>query len=412
MHPRILAALLIFLTTMTFHPHSVHAQQEVVRSWVDYDFGKQITFNTEIKSSAPIKTAILFFQAHGDTHTSVGLGSVEKIKDDLYRLSYTHPLEDYRLRSFSRVDYRWEIATDENEKQQLATNSFDYIDNRYRWNSLEEKPFKVYWFDETGDVEFAQAVIDAAQAGYKKADDLLPLTKPNNSLDIYVYPDSESMQEVLHTNTEDWVAGHADADLGVIVVTLPPGPDQKLLIDQRVPHELMHVLLFQFTDPGYANLPTWLNEGLASQVELYPNSDYPILLEEAVKRQTLIPMVSLCQTFPRDASNALLSYAQAASFTKYLYNTYGTTGLVDLVKAYANGLDCQRGAQHALGLNLTQLERGWRSDVLAIDVVQSAVNNLLPWVILLLAVLAVPAFIAIRHLRYRPNPRPAEQRNS
>jgi hypothetical protein len=27
---------------------------------------------------------------------------------------------------------------------------------------IGEKPFKVYWFDETGDVEFAQSVIDAA----------------------------------------------------------------------------------------------------------------------------------------------------------------------------------------------------------------------------------------------------------
>jgi hypothetical protein len=176
MRPRVLTALLVLFTAIAFLAQPVYAQQEVVRSWVEYDFGEQITFNTEIKSSSPIKTAIIFFQAHSDTHTSVGLGSVEKIKDDLYRLSYTHPLEDYRLRSFSRVDYHWEVATDDDEKQLLAKNSFNYVDNRYRWNSLEEKPFKVYWFDETGDVEFAQSVIDAAEFGYKKADDLLPVT--------------------------------------------------------------------------------------------------------------------------------------------------------------------------------------------------------------------------------------------
>jgi hypothetical protein len=403
---------MVLLTAIAFLAQPVYAQQEVVRSWVEYDFGEQITFNTEIKSSSPIRTAIIFFQAHGDTHTGVGLGSVKHIKDDIYQLSYTHPLKDYRLRSFSRVDYRWEVNTAAEENQQLAKNSFDYVDNRYRWNSLEVKPFKVYWFDETGDVGFAQSVIDAAESGYNKANNLLPVTIPNDSLDIYVYPDSESMQEVLQQNSEDWVAGHADADLGVIVVTLPPGPDQKLLIDQRIPHELMHILLYQFTDPGYSNLPTWLSEGLASQVELYPNSDYPILLEDAIKRQALIPIASLCQTFPRDASSALLSYAQAASFTKYLHNTYGTTGLVDLVKAYANGLDCQRGAQQALGLSLTQLERGWRSDVLAIDTVQAAINNLLPWVILLVAVLTAPVIIALRHLRYRTGPQHAERRNA
>ncbi|OGO37653.1 MAG: hypothetical protein A2W35_08510 [Chloroflexi bacterium RBG_16_57_11] len=412
MHSRILAAWLIFTSAVTFMSQPTYAQQKVVRSWVEYKFGEQITFNTEIKSPSPIETAVIFFQALNDTHTNVGLGRVEHIEDDLYRLSYTHPLKDYRLRSFTRVDYHWELTNSEEDKQQLAINSFDYVDNRYRWNSLEEKPFKVYWFDETGNVKFAQSVIDAAQAGYKNADDLLPVTIPNDSLDIYVYPDSESMHEVLQQNNQDWVAGHADADLGVIVVTLPPGPDQKLLIDQRIPHELMHILVYQYTDPGYKNLPTWLNEGLASQVELYPNSDYPVLLEDAVKREALIPMISLCQTFPRDASRALLSYAQAASFTKYLYSTFGTTGLVDLVRAYANGLDCQRGAQQALGQSLTQLERGWRSDVLSIDTVQAAINNLLPWVILLLAVLAVPVVIAVRHLRDRPNTAPAEQRNT
>jgi hypothetical protein len=123
MHPRVLAALLVLLSTIAFIAQPVDAQQEVVRSWVEYDFGEQITFNTEIRSSSPIITAIIFFQAHSDTHTSVGLGRVENIKDDLYQLSYTHPLEDYRLRSFSRVDYRWEVSTADEEKQQLAENS-------------------------------------------------------------------------------------------------------------------------------------------------------------------------------------------------------------------------------------------------------------------------------------------------
>ena len=410
--PRRFCAALLFVLAITISlPQPTCAQREMFKTWVEYDFGNQITFYTQIKSTSPIETAIVFFQAHNDTHTSIGLATVEKTGDDFYKLSYTHKIEDYHLRAFSRVDYRWEVNSAKEGKQRFPEESFEYIDNRYSWNSLEEKPFKVHWYEETGDVQFAQWVIDAAQAGYKQADDLLPLTLPNNSLEIYVYPDSESMKTVLQPSSENWVAGHADADLGVIVVILPPGPDQKLLIDQRIPHELMHILLYQYTDPGYANLPTWLNEGLASQVELYPNSDYPILLEEAVKREALIPMVNLCQTFPREASNALLSYAEAASFTKYLHRTYGTTGLVDLVKAYANGLDCERGAEQALGKNLTQLERAWRNDVLAEDTAQAAINNLLPWLILLAAVLAAPMAIAVRRLRFLPGRRPAKQRS-
>jgi len=412
MRCRIRTAFLVLLAIAALHAQPVLAQVEEVKSWVEYEFNDQITFYTRFKSTSDIETAIVFFQAHSDTHTGVGLGTVKKLEDDLYEVSYTHNLEDYRLRAFSQVGYHWEITTAEEGKQQLAPKTFEYIDNRYSWNSLEEEPFKVYWFDATGNVEFAQSVIDAAQAGYHAIEDLLPVTIPNNLLAIYVYPDSESMQEALQPSSENWVAGHADADLGVIVATLPPGPDQKLLTDQRIPHELMHVLLYQYTEPGYANLPTWLSEGLASLVEQYPNSDYPILLEDAVKREALISMVNICDTFPRDASSALLSYAEAASFTKYIHSTYGTTGLVDLVKAYANGLDCERGAEQALDKSLSQLERGWRSDVLAIDTAQAAFNNLLPWLIILAAVLAPPLFIALRRLRARPDRSPADQRTN
>jgi len=155
---------------------------------------------------------------------------------------------------------------------------------------------------------------------------LLLLPVPSG-LDIYIYADSRTLQSALSPNSESWVAGHAEPDLGVIVVALPPGPDQRLLIQQRIPHELMHVLLYQSTDPGYANLPIWLSEGLASLVELYPNSDYQVLLENAVEKDSLIPMAALCPSFPRQASSALLSYAQAASFTRFLHNSYGTNRL-------------------------------------------------------------------------------------
>jgi hypothetical protein len=410
MRCRICLASLLLLAMVALPARPAMAQVDEVKSWVEYQFNDQITFYTRFYSPSKIETAIVFFQAHNDTHTGVGLGTVKKLAGDLYDVSYTHKLEDYRLRAFSQVDYRWEITTATDGKQQLAPKTFDYIDNRYGWNSLEEEPFRVYWFDATGNIQFAASVIDAAQAGYHAIENLLPVTIPNNSLAIYVYPDAESMQQALKPSSENWVAGHADADLGVIVATLPPGPDQKLLTDQRIPHELMHVLLYQYTEPGYANLPTWLTEGLASLVEQYPNSDYPILLEDAVKRNALISMGNLCDTFPRDASSALLSYAQAASFTKYLHSTYGATGLVDLLKSYANGLDCQRGAEKALGKSLSQLERGWRSDVLAIDTTQAAFNNLLPWLIILAAVLAVPLIIALRRLRVRPDRKPADQR--
>jgi hypothetical protein len=172
-------------------------------------------------------------------------------------------------------------------------------------------------------------------------------------------------------------------------------------MDQRIPHELLHILLFQTTGAGFYNLPTWLSEGLASNAELYPNPDYHLLLDNAVENDTLLPISLLCETFPRDASNAILSYAQSASFTSYLYRTYGKSGLQDLVGAYANGLDCENGAQVAVGKSLSELDRNWQSEELSTNVVLSTMNNILPWLILLLTVLAVPVGIAISRARQK-----------
>ena len=217
------------------------------------------------------------------------------------------------------------------------------------------------------------------------------------------------MQTALNPASAAWVAGHANPELGVMVVALPEGPDQVLLIEQRIPHELMHIALYRKTVTGYANLPIWLSEGLASQVELYPNSDYRIMLEFAALNDSLLPMSNLCRSFPREASNALLAYAQADSFTRYLYRTYGTTGLNKLVTNYANGLDCDNGAKAALGKDLSQLERAWLSELTNENLALTTFTNLLPWLIFLLFALGAPLGLALYFWRSNRSQRQAVQ---
>jgi hypothetical protein len=270
---------------------------------------------------------------------------------------------------------------------------FEYADNRFEWQSRQEGPFQVHWVE--GDTAFAQSVLDVAQEGMTRLQNLLVMPAPA-LIEIYIYSDAQVMKEALRPSSEAWVAGHADPDLGVVLVALPPGPDQRLLIERRIPHELAHVALYQAARLGYQNLPVWLNEGIASLAELYPNPDYRIVLEDALERNSLLSMDSLCQTFPRDVSNALLAYAQAASFTGYLRDTYGISGLQKLVETYANGLDCERGAKVALGMDLTQLERQWQRDALAQNVSLTVFIKLLPWLVLVVAVLAVPLALLFR----------------
>jgi hypothetical protein len=207
---------------------------------------------------------------------------------------------------------------------------------------------------------------------------------------FYIYASAAEMQDTLLIGDQaaDQIAGHANSILGVIVVSIPPGPSQTLEIKRQIPHELSHVLLFRKLGNGYANLPQWLNEGLASTAELFPNPDYPILLDRAYDREVLLPIAQLCDRFPSDAANFQLAYAQAASFTWYLQGMYGNETMEALLAAYADGLDCQHGVSKIFDVTLTQLERDWRQNEFQENPFLAVLSESAPWLVLLAAILA------------------------
>jgi hypothetical protein len=396
--------LLALALTALLIPVPVHAQEEFKEQPVEYTFNEEITFRSIVHSDVPVENAVIFFEGEHDNHTAVELAAVKEMTDHEFEIKYVYSLEQYRFRAFSKIKYRFEIQLKNGASSKSPDFSFFYADNRFDWDALQEGNFIVHWYQ--GDFAFAQSVLDVAQEGMARIAMLLSMPNPS-VLDIYIYPDPKVMQDALPATSEDWVAGHAEPDLQTAIVTLPPGPDQLLVMRGRIPHELMHIILYQITDQGYRNLPVWFNEGLASIAELYQNPDYQILLDNAVEKDSLLPMASLCKTFPRDASSALLSYAQSESFTQYLYDTYGASGIEKLISDYSSGIDCDNGARSALGVDLAQLERRWWRDSLSKNVVFTVLNQFLPWLILLGAILIAPLIFTIRSLQRRLNKVPA-----
>jgi hypothetical protein len=135
---------------------------------------------------------------------------------------------------------------------------------------------------------------------------------------------------------------------------------------------------------------------MATLAELYPNADYDRTLKDAAAQNTLIPLKDLCASFPADRGQAFLAYAEAQSFTDYLYRTYGSgsAGLLSLITSYASGVDCERGPERALGVSLSSLEMDWRSSVLGQNTFLPALQNISPYLALLCLILTVP-FIGI-----------------
>lgn len=253
----------------------------------------------------------------------------------------------------------------------------------------------MHWYQ--GDESFGRAALNAAQEGLQSVGEFVPLDV-GQPIDIFIYASGDDLRAAVGPG-EDWVAGHADPARGVIMLAIEPGASQGILMDQRIPHELMHVMLYRNLGPGYRNLPAWLREGMAVLAENYPNSDQDRVLAEAAAANGLIPLKDLCASFPAGVGEAFLAYAQSRSFVNYLQAHHGSTGILNLARIYADGVDCATGPERAFGASLSSLELDWRRSVLGQNAFGTAFQNMLPYLFLLCLVLLVPLLGGLSMLR-------------
>ena len=352
-------------------------------------FGEQITFNATIKASIPIQSAsiVILDQDQGITHiqplTIQADGATQFVFD----------ARQNSLKPFTYVRWRYEFMFADGTSFQSDTYSVRYDDTRFAWQRLEANRIRVFWY--TGDSAFAQNAMDAALAGVRLINELFPV-QLDQPIDIFIY---SSQNDLAFLGAETWTVGHANAALGVVLVAVEPGLEQSLRMDQRIPHELMHVLLYRHIGAGYNNVPAWLREGLATSVEINPSVEYDRALLEARARNALMPLLDLCASFPTQPDSAFLAYAESRSFVTYLRNTFGASKLIELSRVYADGVTCDRGTEVAYGTSLAQLELRWREATLGENAWGLALRNMIPYLILCGLVLGIPLLIGFNAMR-------------
>ena len=392
-----IALLLSIGALLGFVQQSVGAQTEFLITPQDpaYVFGESLAFRAVLDSTEDIDKVVLFIQAAEQTDLEIFPVEIDRLGN----LSADIDLQEFPLPGFADISYWYQVSTSRGETFQTPVYTFVYQDNRYEWEMVSDEQFHIHWY--SGDLDFGEELLNVTLVASRNIQDLLDIFVPD-SLDVYAYESIEDMQAALPSVGSYWIAGHAAPMQEVILVSLPPGPDQRLEMERQIPHELMHAAL-NFTDAhAYSNFPVWFNEGLASLVELYPDPEYANLTKNAFEAGELIPMIALCQSFPSDQQQARLAYAQSASFTKYLYDQYGKTGFNRMMAAYASGLSCERGIQEALGSDLESLEQSWHRASFAGVTLGIAFRELLPWLLVLLALLAVPLVMIVFVMRKRP----------
>ncbi len=370
-------------------PAKAQSGAEIGSVRVGHDFGKEIRFRVAVQSADPIQKVSVRFRDERELFTRVE--AMSKEGDDFI---YLYDASQNLLSPFAKLTVSFLVLLENGTEISSENYAYTYSDNRFAWQSREDGYLRVHW--NNGDEVFSQAALDVTRNSFKRISEFFPTE--DAPLDVYIYASPADLQNALSMGGENWVAGHADPALGIVFVSVAPGLQAQILMQQQIPHELAHVLLYRYVGEGYERLPTWLQEGIASLAELYPNADYPLALERAERENALIPISQLCLPFSRDASQAFLSYAEAASFTRYLRDTYGASKLDALIRTYADGVGCETGVQQVYGQSLTYLEARWQESALSANLGGVALRALAPYLIILGIFLLYPlaSFFAVR----------------
>jgi hypothetical protein len=388
---------LLFLLVSSLAVHAQAVPQTAVNFKdvsIFYEFGKEIIFQTTLDPGDQIQEAFLFIQPEGQNSRK------EKIEaNENGEVIFTYDAAAAPLRPFANTAYWFQVTLTDESTVESQRYAFFYEDNRFNWQQLEKDGFQINW--QSKDAGFGQVVLDIAVQSLAIARNYVP-AQPPELLKIYVYENASDVQTSLNLGQfKSWVAGHASPDLATVLISAPAGPSQQLELERQIPHEITHILQYQLMGANYRNAPMWLLEGTASLSELYPNPDYQRVLERAVAEESLIPLQELCAFFPSEASRAFLAYAQSESFSRFLFTTYGSSGLKSLMENYQNGQGCMEGFSSTFKRSLKQEEYRWQQQ-LGIHTGQLVVQNIAPY-FTVLALMMVPA--ALSGLKTRTKPR-------
>ena len=391
---RIVIFLIVFVILL---PGSARADGITVTSIsAEYFFAQQMTFRVSARSDAEIKSAVVVFRAgSGPEHRGQAAFAPGKTIEAMH----VQQLVGGVLPPFSTVTFWWELSDADGRKYITPPQAVDYLDNRFVWQEVAEGSLRVRYY--AGDVAYARAALSEARSSLERVNHELQAPLPPR-VEVYLYAALDDLQSALLLAGRDWQGGQARPDLGVVLVAIPPGQEALAQMKRDIPHELTHLLVFQATGAGYARVPRWLNEGLASANEGLAQPAYQLAVESAFRDGRLMSLETLCAPFSNDAGEAQLAYAQSQSVVQFIRNRH-PDGIRKLLGAYAGGATCSGGVEQALGYTLGALDLAWRASLGPQGAWLTLVNSIGAWALLaaLVSLALVPLAFAGRKTQTR-----------
>lgn len=209
---------------------------------------------------------------------------------------------------------------------------------------LEVGDFFTVSFEGAEDAALAAQAIESLNRAYWRICDVFGAFPPK-SVPVVLYT-GEQFQDV--TRSPKWAAAAFD---GIIRIPMRGAGEKGEDLDRVLAHEFTHALVRSLATN---QLPTWLNEGLASVLE----SDSLDWAESRLTKVERVPSLRvLSAPFGKlNGDEAQVAYAASAIAARRLLDEAGGAAIANLLRDLGNGVDFESAFQHRVQKTLAEFE--------------------------------------------------------
>jgi hypothetical protein len=257
-----------------------------------------------------------------------------------------------------RLWWRWELTLSDGSVFNTDTQQITVQDQRHKWQSLKQGNLFLDWYQ--GDAAFGARLMGMlANSKSQLARDLG--IEIDDLVHVTVYPSYDELHEAL-VETYEWTGAVALPEMGVILMAAQPGMDY----DEHgtIAHELTHLAVRRLTfNCVGADLPTWLNEGLAERGEGPASSDAKAEVTAALDAGRLDSLPSLAGSFSAYNAQAQVQYAQSQLVVHFLVEEFGAEKLDQLLAEIGKGTAIDAAMESVYGFDSAGLDARWRKSL-------------------------------------------------
>lgn len=317
-----------------------------------YAFNKEMVFELGLQSeeSIPDNSIELLYSIgpHGDV---MNRRRPEYQPGKTLTLRVRDELEQGQIPPASVITYHWKIKDEAGNTFETEESSFVYMDDRFDWQSKTKEPITIYWYGRVDDERLLRVAVDAL--GRLENTIGFQLETPIN---IVVYRNKADMQGAMAPRGQTF--DEQITTLGIVVA-----PDVMLLlneadVDNTVAHELTHMVVGAATENPFAEIPAWLNEGLAMYNQDSVESVYQEELRDAVRSADL-DTVRRLSARTGNAARVNLWYAEVWNLVDFLVNEYGGAKMSELLDIFSRGAHPDDALMEVYGFDRDGLTVRW-----------------------------------------------------